>query len=106
LLAFHSAFDQTVIRRHTLKWLGRELDNAWVDIADLCAVTHGEVRARSLDEWIDHFNLHCAARHQASADTLVTAELLLRIWSRVASQGVRWKDLERLASHRRWLPGA
>jgi DNA polymerase III subunit epsilon len=82
LMAFHSAFDQTLIERYT----------------------HEDVRARSLDEWMAHFGLHCVARHQASADTLVTAELLLRIWSRIAPQGTRWRDLERLASHRRWLP--
>jgi DNA polymerase III subunit epsilon len=105
LLAFHSAFDQTLIERYTGQWLGRRLGNAWLDIADLCAVTHLDVRARSLDEWMAHFGLHCVARHQASADTLVTAELLLRIWPRIAPQGMRWRDLERLAGHRRWLPG-
>lgn len=105
LLAFHSAFDQTLIERYTAQWLGRRLDNPWLDIADLCAVTYQDVRARSLDEWMGHFDLHCVARHQASADTLVTAELLLRIWSRIAPQGVRWSDLAQLAAHRRWLPG-
>ena len=68
-------------------------------------MTYQDVRARSLDEWMGHFDLHCVARHQASADTLVTAELLLRIWSRIAPQGVRWSDLAQLAAHRRWLPG-
>jgi DNA polymerase III subunit epsilon len=104
LMAFHSAFDQTLIERYMGQWLGHRLDNPWLDVADLCAVTHEDVRARSLDEWMAHFGLHCVARHQASADTLVTAELLLRIWPRIAPQGTRWRDLERLASHRRWLP--
>jgi DNA polymerase III subunit epsilon len=105
LLAFHSAFDQTLIERYVNQWLGIRLVNPWLDIADLCAVTHQEARARSLDEWMNHFGLHCMARHQASADTLVSAELLLRIWSRIEPQGMRWRDLERLAGHRRWLPG-
>ena len=104
VLAFHSAFDQTMIERHANQWLGHRLGHAWLDIADLCAVTHQHVRARSLDEWMAHFDLRCLARHQASADTLVTAELLLRIWSCIAPQGVRWRDLTRLAGHRRWLP--
>lgn len=104
LLAFHSAFDQTLIERQASQWLGHRLDNPWLDLADLCAVTHPDVRARSLDEWMAHFDLRCLSRHQASADTLVTAELLLRIWSRIAPQGVRWRDLTRLAGHRRWLP--
>ena len=104
LLAFHSAFDQTLIDRHVRRHLGRPLPNRWLDIADLCAVTHDTVRARTLDDWMSHFHIPCLARHQASADTLATAELLLRIWPRVVQQGARWQDLERLAGHRRWLP--
>jgi DNA polymerase III subunit epsilon len=103
LLAFHSAFDQTLIERHVRQVLGRRLPNRWLDVADLCAVTHDAVRARTLDDWLGHFGIPCLARHQASADALATAELMLRIWPRLAPQGVRWQDLERLASHRRWL---
>jgi DNA polymerase-3 subunit epsilon len=103
LLAFHSAFDQTLIERHVRQVLGRRLPNRWLDVADLCAVTHDAVRARTLDDWLGHFGIPCLARHQASADALATSELMLRIWPRLAPQGVRWQDLERLASHRRWL---
>lgn len=103
LLAFHSAFDDTMIDRHCRKHLGRRLGNPWLDVADLCAVTHPEVRARSLDDWMDHFGIRCLVRHQAVADTLATAELLLRLWPRIAPEGGRWRDLERLAGHRRWL---
>jgi DNA polymerase III subunit epsilon len=106
LLAFHSAFDQTLIDRHVRQVLGRRMPNRWLDVADLCAVTHDAVRARTLDDWIGHFGIPCLARHQASADTLATAELMLRIWPRVVPQGMRWEDLERLAGHRRWLADA
>lgn len=103
LLAFHSAFDETLIDRHCRRHLGRRLVNPWLDLADLCAVTHEEVRARSLDDWMAHFGILCPARHQASADTLATAELLLRLWPRIAPEGGRWRDLVRLAGRRRWL---
>lgn len=103
LLAFHSAFDATMLGRHCEQHLGRRLSNEWVDIADLCAVTHEGVRARSLDEWMAHFGIRCLARHQASADTLAEAELLLQIWPRMAPQCVRWHDVVALAGHRRWL---
>lgn len=105
LLAFHSAFDQTLIGRHMRQLLGRSPPNRWLDVADLCAVTHDTVRARTLDDWLAHFGIPCLARHQASADALATAELMLRIWPRVAQQGTQWRDLERLASHRRWISG-
>lgn len=103
LLAFHSAFDETMIDRHCQQHLGQRLDNPWLDVADLCAVTHEDVRARTLDDWMAHFGIRCAARHQASADTLATAELVLRLWPRIAPHGSRWRDLVRLAGHRRWL---
>lgn len=103
LLAFHSAFDETLIDRHCRRHLGHRLLNPWLDLADLCAVTHGEVQARSLDDWMAHFRIQCPARHQASADTLATAELLLRLWPRIALEGGRWRDLVRLAGRRRWL---
>ncbi len=106
LLAFHAAFDQTLIARHMKQNLGRGLPNPWVDIEQLCAVTHEKVRARSLDEWMQHFGIVCAVRHQAAADTLAECELLLRIWPRLAAQCGRWADVERLAAQQRWIARA
>lgn len=103
LLAFHSAFDATMLNRHCAQHLGKRLPNEWVDIGELCAVTHEGVRARSLDEWMAHFGIRCLARHQASADTLAECELLLQIWPRMAPQCARWSDVVALAGHRRWL---
>ena len=103
LLAFHSAFDQTLIDRYCQRFLGHRLRNPWLDVADLCAVTHDTVRARSLDDWMAHFDIRCLARHQASADALATAELMLRLWPRLVAEGGRWSDLARLAAQRRWL---
>jgi DNA polymerase-3 subunit epsilon len=110
LLAFHAAFDRALITRHMKLHLGqaypRGLPNPWVDIEPLCAVTHEQVRARSLDEWLAHFNISCAVRHQAAADTLAECELLLRIWPRVAAQCRCWADVERLAAQQRWIARA
>lgn len=103
LLAFHAAFDQTLIGRHVRTALGTKLANQWLDIEQLCGVTHPQVRARSLDEWLAHFGIRCAARHQAAADTLAECELLLRIWPRVAAECSGWRDVQRLASRHRWV---
>jgi DNA polymerase III subunit epsilon len=103
LLAFHSAFDQALIGRHARAAMGRAVPNRWLDIAQLCTATHPEVRARALDEWMDHFGIRCAARHQAMADTLAECDLLLRIWPRVAAECRSWRDVERLAARHRWL---
>lgn len=103
LLAFHAAFDQMLIGRHVRTALGTKLPNQWLDIEQLCGVTHPQVRARSLDEWLAHFGIRCAARHQAAADTLAECELLLRIWPRVAAECSAWRDVQQLASRHRWV---
>ncbi len=104
LLAFHSAFDEALIGRHLKLHLGRHLANPWVDIEHLCAATHPQVRARSLDEWMAHFGIVCPQRHQAAADTLAECELLQRVWPRVAAECRDWRAVQKLAAHRRWLP--
>lgn len=106
LLAFHSAFDEVMIGRHVQAVLGQRLPHPWVDIEHLCAVTHPQVRARSLDEWMAHFGIRCAQRHQAAADTWAECELLQRIWPRVAHECASWREVVRLAAQRRWLPAA
>lgn len=103
LLAFHAAFDQMLIGRHVRMALGTKLANRWLDIEQLCGVTHPQVRARSLDEWLAHFGIQCAARHQAAADTLAECELLMRIWPRVAAECSDWHDVQRLAGRHRWV---
>lgn len=103
LLAFHSAFDEILIGRFARAHLGRPLPNDWVDIEHLCAVTHEQVRARSLDEWMAHFGIECAVRHQAAADTLAECEVLLRVWPRVARQCRNWREVKKLAAQQRWI---
>ena len=106
LLAFHAPFDQAMIGRHVKQHLGAALPNRWVDIEQLCAVTHEKVKARALDEWLAHFGIVCTPRHQAAADTLAECELLLRIWPKMAGQCHSWSDVEKLAAHQRWIARA
>ncbi len=103
LLAFHAPFDQAMIGRQVRTHLGADLANPWVDIEQLCAVTHEKVRARTLDEWLAHFGIVCAQRHQAAADTLAECELLQRIWPQMTAQCRCWRDVEKLAAQQRWI---
>jgi DNA polymerase-3 subunit epsilon len=104
LLGYHAAFDRRLIERATRSQLGRRLPNPWLDIADVAAVLHPGVDARALDDWLRHFGIECMQRHQAAADTLATAELLLRLWPAARGEGVKdFAGLARLASRRRWL---
>jgi DNA polymerase-3 subunit epsilon len=102
LLAFHAAFDETLVGR-VARHVGIRLPNPWLDIEQLCAVTQPGAKARALDEWMAVFGIRCAARHRAAADALAEAELLLRIWPPVAAECRSWKDVRRLAARHRWL---
>lgn len=103
LLAFHAAFDQAMVGRYARMYLDRNLRNAWLDIDHLCAVTHENIHARALDDWMAHFGIRCTVRHQAAADALAECELLQRIWPRIAQQCSSWKDVQRLANQHRWI---
>jgi len=103
LLAFHAAFDRTLIGRHARAVLGEPPSHRWVDIEQLCAASHPGTAARSLDEWMAHFGIRCAARHVAAADALAECDLLLRLWPKLAPECAGWRDLERLAARHRWL---
>lgn len=106
LLAFHAAYDATLIRRALQEQLGEQLAQPWVDLADVAQVLHPQAPQRSLDDWLERFDIVCLQRHQAAADTLATAELLLRLWPGVRAECTAggFGALRRLAAQRRWLP--
>jgi DNA polymerase III subunit epsilon len=107
LIAFHAAFDQTLILRACDAVLGRRPPNPWLDLEPLAAVVRPAVKGRSLDDWLAALQIHCVARHQAAADTLATAELLLKLWPAVRRElgGAEpaFNALRRLADGRKWL---
>jgi DNA polymerase III subunit epsilon len=109
LLAFHASFDRALIGRHLAQHLGAaaakplQHDARWLCIEQLCAATQPKSKARSLDEWMLEFDLHCAQRHQAAADALVEAQVLQRIWPQVLQQASSWSHMQRLARDAQWL---
>lgn len=103
-LGFHVAFDRAVIERAERQWLGQARRASWLDLEPLAAVLHPYVRAHALDEWLSHFGIGCLQRHQAIADALATAELLLRLWPGLRAEGAcSAKGLARMIKRRRWL---
>jgi len=104
LLAFHAAFDKQLIDRAMQARLGRRLRNRWLDIADIAAVLRPGIAARTLDDWLAACAIPCAQRHQAAADTLATAELLMHLLPSARADGATdFNGLARLAKRRRWL---
>jgi len=105
LVAFHARFDRTLIERWFESTGTRRPTNAWLDLEPLAAVLFPQVKARALDEWMAHFGIRCAMRHQAAADTLATAELLLRLWPALCMQHKQpgFRAAAQIADQRRWL---
>lgn len=79
LVAFHVAFDETMIRRAMRQYLGFSFKHPWLDLAYVMPALYPDLMHshRALDDWSGHFDLYNENRHNAVADALVTAQLLL-----------------------------
>ena len=90
LLAFHVAFDKTMIDRAMKEFLGFKFDHLWADLAYVApALYPDQARSRrSLDQWMELFALSNYARHSALADALSTAELMLALRARMLAKDI------------------
>lgn len=90
LIAFHVAFDNTMISKTVRKYLGFRFDHPWADLAHITPALYPEFtyRCRSLDQWMAQFGIGNFARHSALADALSTAELMLTLRPRMAAQKI------------------
>jgi len=104
LLGFHVAFDRALIERTCAALKRARPGNHWLDLEPLAALLHPQVKARALDDWLAHFRIHCLRRHDAMADALATAELLLHLWPLMrAERAIGIEAALALAARRRWL---
>jgi DNA polymerase-3 subunit epsilon len=107
LVAFHVAFDESMISRAMKTFLGLNFRHAWADLAYVAPALHPQLarRYRTLDDWMGLFRISNYARHNALADALSTAELLLALRpgmeARDAASFAGLKGLER--EHRRQI---
>lgn len=94
LAAFHVAFDETMIRRAMREHLGLSFKHSWLDLAYALPALWPELMRshRTLDDWAARFAVHNEDRHNAVADALATAQLLL------VAQKARGMDYDRLRS--------
>jgi len=107
LLAYHSDFDRTMIGRASRTHLGRARAHAWLDLEPLAAILHQDSQRRPLDHWLKRYGIQCLIRHQAAADTLATAQLLLRLWPQLPER-VRAGGFAAMLDHAnaaRFIPG-
>jgi len=102
LVGFHVSFDRAFLARSARFYLGLTLNADWLDLAALAPALNPGVRAKALDEWLDHFGLQATQRHHASADAFATAMLFLRLLSQVPATERDLPGLQRLALAQRW----
>ena len=105
-VAFHAAFDQTVLQREVRAQLGLPSKAPWFDAAVVAPLLFPDAApsCRHLDDWLAYFGIAVYARHGALADAYATAELWLVLLQAAQRENLRTAhQLERLLRARRWL---
>jgi DNA polymerase-3 subunit epsilon len=108
LVAFHAAFDRTVLQVAMQKELGWDFPGRWLDAAVIAPLLfpHLAKGCRQLDDWLTALSIQNFARHSAVADAAATAQLWLILLQAAGRQRIHTlKDLENLAHARKWLGG-
>ncbi len=109
LLAFHVAFDETMLRKACRKFLGIEFRHAWLDLAFLLPELFPDCakKCHALDDWLKRSNIVNDARHNALADALATAQLGLMALRSAQNKGINnFKSLQEVERAQRWLSNA
>lgn len=100
LVAFHVAFDETMIRRAMKKYLGFTFRHRWLDMAYVMPAILPNLVLRDLDEWTGHFSIGNDERHNAASDALATAQLFL-----VAQKGMSYDRMRSISrAHSGMMP--
>jgi len=90
LLAFHASFDQRMLVREMDDAFAYQLRHPFYDVAEIAQLLYPEhaMRNPGLDDWVSYFGLQVLQRHNASADAMVTAELMLILLKRAEQKGI------------------
>ena len=108
LVAFNADFDRVLIERAVAAALGAGPEGSWLDLAILAPALYPEHAsdARTLDDWLRLFSIENHDRHDALADAVATAQLLLPMLAAARRQGIQTcAGLRGLQRGYRWLGG-
>ena len=107
LIAFHAPFDRRVLQTAARRCGLAPDHRPWLDVAELASALHpGPARQRhSLDDWLAHMGLPMGRRHNAMADALATATLLMRLHAD-AGRPATFRSLVRTARDHRNIGGS
>ncbi len=106
LVAFNAPFDHAFLARAVRRCLGSRYSPYWFDLAQLPrALYPAEAeKRRTLDDWLDRFEIVALERHNALDDAYCTAQLLLALLAKARSEGIA--DLAGLRAaerHHTWM---
>lgn len=106
LVAFHVAFDETMIRRAFRDYIGFSFRHPWLDLAYVMPGLNPPLaqKYRALDDWIGHFGITIDVRHHALADALATAQLFQVAHAQACQKNIADMDgLRNLEKAQRWV---
>ena len=72
-------------------------------LKDLYLIFQSRISGRRLILGFEEMGLECAVRHQAGSDTLVTCELLLRLWGGIKKEASSFQELKNLGKQGAWI---
>jgi DNA polymerase-3 subunit epsilon len=105
LVGYHAAFDAAMIGRAMQHYLGAPFKLPWIDLAYVApelVPTEG-VRHKGLDAWLQRYGIEVFSRHDAVADALATAQLLLAVLAHARKKPQRVAELLWDPESTRWL---
>lgn len=90
LVAFHADFDQRLLMREYKDCFAHNFKHPFFDLAEVAPLLYPDhdMRQPRMDDWVNHFNLNVLQRHNACADAMVTAELLLIFLNKAQAEGI------------------
>lgn len=106
LVAYHAFFDQAMIDKAMIEYLGLRLGQSWIDLAwvlpDLFQYRNDNRVA--LDDWLQFFAIENHQRHNAVFDAYATAKLMQVAIAQAARKGARSPDsFIKIEKARRWM---
>ena len=96
-VAYHAEFDRRMLKNAVLQHLGLIIDPQPIDLAYMAPLLYPDLATthKDLDDWLHAFQLPILARHNAAADALATAELLMVLRNKAQQLGfTTWGELQ------------
>lgn len=106
LVAYHAFFDQAMIDKAMLEYLGIKLGQTWIDLAWVLPdfFTFRADGRVPLDDWLRLFEIENILRHNAVSDAYATAKLMQVVMAQSAHKNADTPaSFIRIEKARRWM---